>query len=346
MNRIRIDASVSYDVLIGKGLLKDTGELISSLGNAEHVVIVSDDNVYPLYGDTVKDCLEKAGIRTGSFVFPHGERSKSMAVYEELLEYLCDSFVTRNDLLIALGGGVTGDLAGFAAATYQRGIRFVQIPTSLLAAVDSSVGGKTAVNLKAGKNQAGCFYQPSLVICDTDTLLTLPEEEYRNGIAEVIKYAMIGDRQFLEKLAEHPVKEWQEETIAKCVSMKKDIVMEDEFDTGRRMLLNFGHTLGHSAEKLSGYQIPHGYAVAMGMGNITKAAERHGICPAGTADELIRVLGRYGLPTEIPYPADEVFEAARADKKSTGDKVRIIVPEETGRCVILTIPAEELRDWI
>ena len=304
------------------------------------------DKLWQEQDPQVNESLEKAGIKTGSFVFIHGEGSKSMAVYEEILEFLCDSYMTRNDLLIALGGGVTGDLTGFAAATYQRGIRFVQIPTTLLAAVDSSVGGKTAVNLKAGKNQAGCFYQPSLVICDTGTLDTLPEEEYRNGCAEVIKYAMIGDRQFFDDLSGKHVRKWQEDVIAKCVSMKRDIVMEDEFDTGRRMLLNFGHTLGHGAEKLSGYQIPHGFGVAMGMSTITKAAERNGICIAGTSDELDRVLEQYGLPTEIPFPADKIYEAARSDKKNTGDMIRIIVPEEKGRCVIKTIPAAELRNWI
>ena len=343
---IHVEASVSYDVLIGEGLLKDAGERIRKLGSAERTVIVSDDRVFALYGEALKNSLQEAGIRTGEFVFPHGEQSKCMDVYESLLESLSESGLTRSDLLVALGGGVTGDLCGFAAATYQRGIRFVQIPTSLLAAVDSSVGGKTAINLKSGKNQAGCFYQPSLVICDPETLRTLPEEEYRNGCAEVIKYGMIKDAGFLRKLKEQPAREWIGEVIFRCVSMKRDVVRADEFDTGERMLLNFGHTLGHGAEKLSGYQIPHGMAVAMGMASITRATVKNGICPKETEEELLRLLQMYDLPTELPFEKEALVQAAGADKKSSGQQIRIILPEEAGRCVIRTIPREDLIRWI
>lgn len=341
-----IDASTRYDVVIGGGLLQEAGERIQALSGIRKAVIVSDDQVFPLYGEMLRSALEKAGIRVFSFVFAHGEASKNLQVYEQLLEYISQCTLSRTDLLAALGGGVTGDLCGFAAATYQRGIRFVQLPTSLLAAVDSSVGGKTAVNLKNGKNQVGCFYQPSLVLCDTDTLRTLPEKEYRNGFAEVIKYGMIMNAPFFRKLAERPAHEWIREVIAQCVSMKREIVMKDEFDTGERMLLNFGHTLGHGVEKCSGYTIPHGFAVATGMAAMTRAAVRHGVCPGETLDELEDILRLYQLPSETEFSAQELADAALLDKKSTGSSIRIIVPECTGRCVIRTLAAEELIHWI
>ena len=346
MKQIHIDASTSYDVMIGAGLLDEAGNIITGLGNVKNAVIVSDDNVYPLYGDKIREQLEKCDVNVQCFVVDHGEQSKSMAVYEKLLEFLCTCHMTRSDILIALGGGVVGDLTGFAAATYQRGIRFVQVPTSLLAAVDSSVGGKTAVNLSGAKNQVGCFYQPSVVICDTDTLSTLPENEYRAGCAEVIKYGMIGNSAFFSELKDKPVKDWYEEVIAVCVSMKRDVVMRDEFDHGDRMLLNFGHTLGHCVEKLSHYEVEHGYGVAMGMAAITKAAEQKGICDSGVYDELLTVLNKYGLPTAIKYNIEDMYQAALADKKNAAGVLRIIVPEKVGKCVIKTIPVEQLKEWM
>ena len=315
-------------------------------GVPKKIVVVSDDHVYPLYGAALEERFRQQGVKVSRFVFPHGESSKCMAVYEQLLEMLSKESLTRTDMLAALGGGVTGDLTGFAAATYQRGIRYVQIPTTLLAAVDSSVGGKTAINLKNGKNQVGCFYQPSMVLCDPDTLQTLPQIEYQNGMSEVIKYGMIKDAAFLQRLREQPAEEWISEVICRCVSMKRDVVNMDEFDTGERMLLNFGHTIGHGVESCSHYQIPHSIAVAMGMASITRAAERMGVCPAGTAEELEHVLDAYHLPKEIPYSPKELYAAAMADKKKAGDTLRIVVPETLGHCIIKTIPANEFQDWI
>ena len=346
MRKIHIDASRSYDVLIGEGLLAETGELVRAAVGPGKAVIVSDDNVFQIYGGLVRESLENAGISTGEYVFPHGEQSKSLEEYGALLETLGMNMLTRNDMLIALGGGVTGDLTGFAAATYQRGIRFVQLPTSLLAAVDSSVGGKTAVNLKSGKNQAGCFYQPSLVICDTDTLKTLPEKEFRSGCAEVIKYAMLKDEGFFRKLMDNPADSWMPEVIEKCVSMKRDIVMKDEFDKGERMLLNFGHTVGHGVEKCSGYSVGHGYAVSIGMAVITRAAERRGVCPEGTSRLLEEMLKRYHLPVELPYNPEDIAGAALSDKKKSGEKINIVLPERIGSCFIHTINVKELIEWI
>ncbi len=346
MKTIRIDASRSYDVVIGPGLLAEAGKRIAALKGPARAMVVSDDRVFPLYGETLMDSLRAAGLTPAQFVFPQGEQEKTLATYGRLLETLCRLRFTRSDLILALGGGVVGDLAGFAAATYQRGISFVQLPTTLLAAVDASVGGKTAVDLAGGKNQAGAFYQPWLVLCDTDCLGTLTEEAYRCGCAEIIKYAMIGSPALFEELARTPVRERYADVIAACVAMKRDYVQADEFDTGRRMMLNFGHSFGHAAEACSGYALPHGEAVAMGMAVMCRSAAAAGICAADTADRLIALLRTYGLPTALPYAAEELAEAARADKKAAGDTLRLVVPEAVGRCRIETVRAEDALLWL
>jgi len=345
MRVIKVTASGSYDVLIGSGILDDAGKLIADVKKSKTAVVVSDDNVFPLYGKRLEKSLKENGFEVLSFVFPAGEQQKNLDTYGDLLETMCEAHVTRKDLVVALGGGVVGDLAGFAAATYQRGIAYVQIPTTLLAAVDSSVGGKTAVDLKAGKNQAGAFHQPSLVICDIDLLDTLPEEQYLCGCAEVIKYGMIEDAAFFESLNEVPVKEQYEKVIEACVNMKADYVAQDEFDTGVRMLLNFGHTFGHAAEALSGYEILHGQGVAAGMAIITKAAEALRFCSAGTYDRLVCLLRKYGLPEKIDFPAEDVLKVVLSDKKATGNTIRLIVPEDVGRSVVKEIPVSELANW-
>ncbi len=346
MKTIRIDASRSYDVVIGPGLLAEAGGRIAALTGRVRAMVVSDSRVFPLYWEALMDSLRAAGLAPARFVFPQGEREKNLATYGRLLEELCRLRFTRSDLVVALGGGVVGDLAGFAAATYQRGVPFVQLPTTLLAAVDASVGGKTAVDLAGGKNQAGAFYQPAAVLCDTDCLRTLTEEEYRCGCAEIIKYAMIGSPALFEQLAQTPVRDRFEDVIAACVSMKKDFVQADEYDVGDRMLLNFGHSFGHAAEACSGYTLPHGLAVAMGMAAMTRSAARAGICPAAAAEALMGLLRSYGLPTELPYPAEALAEAVRADKKAAGDRLRIVVPEAVGRCRIETIPAGDILAWL
>ena len=345
MKRIEINASERYEVLIGTGLLEDAAGLIKALG-AGSLMTVSDDNVYPLYGEKLNRRLSDAGLRVSSFVFPHGEKSKNLRVYGELLERMCGEGFTRSDAVIAVGGGVTGDLAGFAAATYQRGIRFVQIPTTLLAAVDSSVGGKTGVDLENGKNQVGSFHQPSLVICDADTLKTLPEEEYTAGCAEVIKYAVIGSRALYDGILQTPVKEQYCGVIGKCVEMKRDFVEKDEFDRGLRMMLNFGHTFGHAAEACSGYSILHGHAVAMGMAAVTKAAAELGLCSDRVYGDVLKILEKYGLPTRIPFRRGEMERAISVDKKAAGGAVRLIVPERIGKCVIKPVAMSEIGLWL
>lgn len=346
MKTVHIDASRSYDVRIGRGLLDDCGRQIAERVRCASAAVVADDTVYALYGERVCASLEAAGVRTVCYVFPHGEKSKNLLEYAKILNFLAENRVTRADALIALGGGVTGDLAGFAAATYQRGIPFVQVPTTLLAAVDSSVGGKTAVNLASGKNQVGCFYQPSLVLCDSDTLRTLPPEEYRNGCAEVIKYAVLRSEPFFDALRAEPVSAQVEHVIATCVGMKRDLVAADEFDRGSRQLLNLGHSFGHAVEKCSDYAVPHGCGVAIGMAIIARAAAKRGICTDDTCAQILALLRQYGLPTETAFTRDALTDAARSDKKIADGKLHLIVPERIGRCRIETIPAADIPAWL
>lgn len=346
MLTISVNASKAYEVCIGEELLlSDTNYIMNNL-RGKTVMIVSDENVYGLYGEKLENLLDKALIRHHKFVFTPGEQSKTLTVYGELMEELCGSRMTRSDVILALGGGVVGDLAGFAAATYQRGIEFVQIPTSLLAAVDSSVGGKTGVDLANGKNQVGAFYQPVNVLCDVKMLASLPRAEYENGCAEIIKYAMIADRKLFESIKSSPVIEQYEEVIGRCVSIKRDFVEKDEFDTGLRMLLNFGHTIGHGIEKCSGYTIPHGRAVGIGMAVITKASVNMGICGENVYRELTELLDMYNLPCKTSFTVEELADVIMTDKKGSGDTLTLVVPVEIGRCELKKIPKNTITDWL
>ncbi len=346
MKTVHIDASKSYDVRIGRGLLDDCGRQIAERVRSASAAVVADDTVYALYGERVCASLEAAGIRTVCYVFPHGEKSKNLLEYAKILNFLAENRVTRADALIALGGGVTGDLGGFAAATYLRGIPFVQLPTTLLAAVDSSVGGKTAVDLPAGKNLAGAFYQPELVLCDLDTLDSLPREIFLDGCAEVIKYAVLGSRELFALLADIPSGKGLEEVTARCVEMKRDFVQSDELDRGARQMLNLGHTFGHAVEASSRFTLSHGKSVAIGMAMILRAACSRGLCSAETRDAVIALLQRYGLPTECPYPADMLLGALSADKKIFGTRLNLVVPTDIGACRLLPVGVDELSGWL
>ena len=346
MKTVHIDASKSYDVCIGRGLLDDCGRQIAERVRCASAAVVADDTVYALYGERVCASLEAAGVRTVCYVFPHGEKSKNLLEYAKILNFLAENRVTRADALIALGGGVTGDLGGFAAATYLRGIPFVQLPTTLLAAVDSSVGGKTAVDLPAGKNLAGAFYQPELVLCDLNTLDSLPREIFLDGCAEVIKYAVLGSRELFALLADIPSGKGLEEVTARCVEMKRDFVQSDELDRGARQMLNLGHTFGHAVEASSRFTLSHGKSVAIGMTMILRAACSRGLCSAETRDAVIALLQRYGLPTECPYPADMLLGALSADKKIFGTRLNLVVPTDIGACRLLPVGVDELFGWL
>ena len=346
MKTVHVTASRSYDVLIGSGLLASLGSRASSVTNAKKVCIVSDSNVWPLYGKIAEESLKKAGIETMPFVFPAGEESKNGNTYLSLLNHLAENHLTRSDLLIALGGGVTGDLTGFAAATYLRGIPFIQVPTTLLAAVDSSVGGKTAIDLPSGKNLAGAFYQPSLVLCDTDTLNTLPEDIFRDGCAEVIKYGILYDPDLFAYLSESGLSFDRESVIARCVELKRDVVSEDEFDTGMRMKLNLGHTIGHGVEARSSFTISHGKAVAIGTAIVTRAAAANGICSKDTKVQILDILQKFDLPVSCGFSSESLYTAALSDKKRSGGTVSLIIPRAIGDCAICPTPVTEIQSFI
>ena len=346
MTTVTVRASRPYEVTIGRGLLDTVGRQAAGQWKGRSAAVVSDSTVAPLYLTRVKDSLERAGFQVHSFVFPAGEDQKNGGTYLKLLEFLAARRLTRADGLIALGGGVVGDLAGFAAATFLRGIGFLQLPTTLLAAVDSSVGGKTAIDLTNGKNLAGVFYQPQAVLCDLDTLDTLPAEVFADGCAEVIKYGMIGDPALLARLETVDFRADPEELVARCVAQKRDLVEQDEFDTGARQLLNLGHTLGHGVEACSGYTVSHGRAVAIGMTLVTRAAVAFGRCPAEVLPRLRRLLERYGLPDATAYSAQALYEKTLSDKKRSGDAISLVVPIAWGASQLVRIPVSELPAWI
>ena len=339
MNTVHVNASRDYEVRIGSGLLHTLGENISK--KVKKVCIVSETTVWPLYGETAMKSVKEAGFEVISFVFPAGEASKCGATYLELVDFLAENRLTRSDLIVALGGGVVGDLTGFAAATFLRGIQFIQVPTTLLAAVDSSVGGKTAIDLPAGKNLCGAFYQPSLVLCDIDTLNTLPEDIFRDGCAEVIKYGILYDPSLFAHLKQHGLNFDREAVITRCVELKRDVVAEDEFDTGARMKLNLGHTIGHGVEARSNFTLSHGKSVAIGMAIVARAAS-----DAAIRDEILNVLDIFGLPKETDCTAEELYTAALSDKKRTGGMVNLIVPRHIGDCAIVPTPVEEIQAFI
>ncbi len=346
MTTVNVNVSGSYCVDIGAGLLADLGTRVLEIAKGRTAVIVSDDTVNALYGDRAEASLVQSGFTVSRFVFPHGESSKNGTTYLNLLQFLAEQSVTRSDLLIALGGGVTGDLTGFAAATFLRGIRFVQVPTTLLAAVDSSVGGKTGIDLPAGKNLAGAFYQPKLVLCDYHTLRTLSAEIFADGCAEVIKYSILGSPALYDHLLEKGPDFDTEAVIAQCVAMKRDIVKDDEFDTGRRQLLNLGHTIAHGIEACSQYEISHGRAVAMGMAIMARAAARKGYCTMDCANAIEQVIRRFDLPIATEYTAPELTRWALSDKKRTGGTITLVVPREIGRCELVKVPVSELQSWM
>lgn len=336
MKLVEVKASGSYCVKIGHGLLDTLGTELAALA-AGNVFVVTDTNVAPHYLERTENSLKNAGFSVISEIIPAGEPSKNLENYEKLLRRMAAAHLTRADTVVALGGGVTGDLAGFAAASYLRGIRLVQVPTTLLAMVDSSVGGKTAVDLPEGKNLVGAFHQPALVLCDLDTLDTLPQAVFREGCAEVIKTAILFDRPLFEDLKRDGLNFNRESVIARCVEHKRDIVAEDEFETGSRKLLNLGHTLGHAVEKCSGYAVAHGAAVAIGTAAMARAFCRE------DGEEIHAVLQKFGLPLTTEFTPEELAEAALADKKRQGDTVTLVVPTAVGKCELCRLPVSELQ---
>ena len=336
---INVSASRCYDIHIGRGLLAKLGEFIRPLLGECRLAVLTDSNVDALYGNAIVEHLAKAGYNVCKYVIPAGEASKCAENLLAFLNFLAKEQITRSDAVIAFGGGVVGDLGGLSASLYLRGIKYVQVPTTLLAAVDSSVGGKTAIDIPVGKNLVGSFYQPVLVCCDTALMDTLPANIYRDGCAEVVKYGMILDSALYEKL--HTLPFDREEVVARCVEIKRDVVQQDEFDNGIRGLLNFGHTFGHAIEKLSDFGVSHGEAVAKGMIIAARIAPLCGLCDV--ADELSALLVQYGFDISCPYSAQQVYDALLSDKKRRGGKISVVLPRAVGDCVLHDMPVEELN---
>ena len=338
----------SYDVLIGEGLIDRAGELIAPLLKRNRIAIVADETVMGLHGARLRASLTTANIWSDAVIIPPGEASKSFSELEQICDQLLALNLDRGDLIVALGGGVVGDLAGFAAAIYKRGIDFVQIPTTLLAQVDSSVGGKTAIDTPRGKNLIGAFHQPRLVLADQDVLATLPDREMRAGYAEVIKYGLLGDFAFFEWLETHGAAVLAREpaalihAVARSVEMKAEIVAEDEREAGRRALLNLGHTFGHALEAEVGFggDLIHGEAVALGCAQALRYSARLGLCSSQDAVRVSRAIAQAGLPSKLsdlprgPFNADRLIGHMVQDKKADGGQITLILAEGIGQAFV------------
>lgn len=323
----------SYPIYIENNILDKAGSYISSCFSGKKILIISDDNVFPLYGEKLKTSLRDYEVH--ELDLPHGEPTKAFETLPVLYNALLKQKFSRSDLVIALGGGVIGDLAGFAASSYLRGIRFVQIPTSLLAQVDSSVGGKVAVDLPQGKNLVGAFYHPKLVLIDPQVLRTLPEHFIMDGMGEVIKYGCIRDAALFETLKERGsfenLQDILPEIIFRCVDIKRQVVENDQFDTGERMLLNFGHTLAHTIEQYFHYEREsHGEAVGIGMYQISKLAEEKNLCQPGTAQKIRLILDAYGLPDTCHLPMSDLMDAISLDKKNLNNHLNLVLLHQIG----------------
>ena len=347
MKTIHISTGRPYDVYIERGIIDNCSEYAKKLSSAQKVTVITDSNVAPLYLQRVVSSLTGSGFSVNTHIFSAGEKSKTLSSILEMYNSLAEFGMTRKDLIIALGGGVTGDMAGFAAASYLRGIDFIQIPTTLLAQVDSSVGGKTGVDIPQGKNLVGAFHQPIAVLIDPDTLATLPKEYVCDGMAEVIKYGCIKDSAFFEKLETEDALADIESVIETCVSIKRDVVSRDEREAGERVLLNFGHTLGHSIEKLYNFSgISHGMAVAIGMVLITRASESKGITEKGATARIVDVCKKYGLPISTGLSLEAMASSAKSDKKTAGGSIKIVLLSKIGDSFAQKVALDDLLDLI
>ncbi|EOT47653.1 3-dehydroquinate synthase [Enterococcus sulfureus ATCC 49903] len=343
----------SYNIQIKRQSLSTIGDFLTEIWQPKQVAIITDTRVGELYAETVFTSLQNAGFTPTVLTVPEGEESKSFTQAMKLYEKLAQANFTRSDAVLALGGGVIGDLAGFVASTYMRGIGFSQVPTSLLAQVDSSIGGKTAVNTPTAKNLVGSFYQPDAVLIDPDVLDTLEPRRLREGIAEIVKAAAIADVNLWEELTQYQdefdLLNHVESVILKALKVKQAVVEEDEFDNGIRLILNFGHTIGHAIEKNAGYgKISHGEAVSLGMVWMSKAASEHELMSASHLAPLRALLEKFHLPTTIPNDLERthLFDAITKDKKARGHTLQIIVLEEIGKARIETIPVNMMEEFL
>lgn len=330
------------EIHIENGLLSRAAAVIGETFSPSRIHIVSDSTVAPLYLQKLEQQFTLPVTHT---VIPAGEEHKRLSTVEGIYHDLLANGMTRKDLIVALGGGVVGDITGFAAATFLRGVSLCQIPTTLLAQVDSSVGGKTGVDMPEGKNLVGAFYQPRLVLIDPSVLTTLPEQTFADGMAEVVKYGYISNRDILDMVSAPDYKQNIESIICECVKIKRDVVTIDEHDTGLRMILNFGHTIGHAAEKLGNYvDWTHGQAVAVGMVAAMRLSAFLG--NEDLTGRLIEILKHIGLPTELKYDREDIYRSLLSDKKKFGATVNFILVREPGRAEITPIDAEKLHEYV
>ena len=344
---VHVDASSPYDVVVGRGLLDELGERMrATLPTCDDtVLLVTDENVEEHYAERVCASLERAGFTLCCATLPPGEPTKCLDSYMQLLALAAELGLTRSSTVVALGGGVMGDLAGFVAATYMRGCNLVQVPTSLLAMVDSSVGGKTAVDLPQGKNLVGAFYQPCLVLCDLDCLATLPARFMGDGTGEVVKYGVMSDPELFGWL-EKPLAGQEERVVARCVQIKRDVVEADEREGGMRKLLNLGHTVGHAIELLGEYRIPHGHAVAAGTAVMARACAAKGWCSEEDARRIEGMLAVHGLPTGTRFALEDLYTAALHDKKRNGDAIDVVLVRGIGRSEVRRVSLEEFAELL
>ena len=344
--------SRSYNVHVGCGILDGIGAATRQAAGGERACIITETNVGPLYAARVEASLAEAGYQVSTLTFPAGEQNKRLSTLETLLEGLAKAELTRDDVVIALGGGVTGDMAGLAAAMYLRGIQVVQAPTSLLAMVDSSVGGKVAVDLAHGKNLCGFFWQPSAVVADVECLHSISRELYTDSIGEVVKHAVLADPAMLDELTSRPMNgegypdELIASIVARNVSIKRDVVNADEKERGLRQTLNLGHTIGHGIEAASDFALGHGSSVAAGLCCMARAACTKGWCKPETRDAIIAAMAAQGLPTDTDLDHDVIFDYMTHDKKRHGDTMNIVVPEQIGRVGVRKVTLAELRELV
>lgn len=342
VSKIRVKTSSEYDVLIGKQLIHYTGEILTNIISQCKVAIVTDDVVDNLYSAVVESSLKRSGYKVYKFVFKNGEESKNICTYGDILSFLAENTFTRTDCVLALGGGVVGDIAGFVSATFLRGIKYVQVPTTLLSQIDSSVGGKTAIDLPSGKNLVGAFYQPSLVICDVDALVTLPDSVFDDGMGEAIKYAIL-DKDIFDLFAFDGGN--LDKLIYLCIDYKRKIVESDERESGDRKLLNLGHTIAHGIEKLSSYKIPHGRAVAIGLLVVAKACLNKAYVDEQTFDKIQKLLTENLGECDLPFDIKQVLECALSDKKRSGNDISLVTIHGVGDCRIEKIPVGDLMEF-
>jgi len=343
----------AYEAVIEEGLLERIPRMLADSFPGSRFAVITDENVFRLYGERFKNALETAGAGYGFIIVSPGERSKSLSVLSEVLSGLARDGFTRSDVVIAFGGGVVGDLAGFAASCYLRGVRYAQIPTTLLAQIDSSIGGKTGVNLPEGKNLAGAYHHPRAVYADTALLKTLSADDFSGGMAEMIKYALIKDKEMLAVLEDNVIGACSPMLgglIKRCVEIKRDIVAADERDSGERMLLNFGHTVGHALERIcakKGEPMTHGQAVARGMAFVTAVGEARGLTAKGASGRVGRLLEKYGLPAGLEgFGAREVMEGIFVDKKNLSGALNLVLLKEPGEAFLYPLPAGEAQEFI